>query len=83
MQRSGKHDPYPGGEIGNGEDPPAPPGAPPRLKRAALILHCGGRAVAGTRGGIVIFSDNIITALCDNENGKISSEHIYWDQAMV
>ncbi|MGB7949500.1 MAG: hypothetical protein WCH75_17575 [Candidatus Binatia bacterium] len=65
MQRSGKHDPYPGGEIGNGEDPPAPPEAPPRLKRAALILHCGGRAVAGTRGGIVIFSDNIITAHTD------------------
>ena len=49
-------------------DEESPPGAPEELgpaKRAALVLHCGGRAIAAAEGSSVVFSENVITQHTD------------------
>jgi hypothetical protein len=59
-RRKRKDPPY-GGPIPDEEFPPDIPEEIGFTKRAALVLHCGGRAIAATQGSAVIFSENIIT----------------------
>ncbi|NKE69542.1 hypothetical protein [Candidatus Manganitrophus noduliformans] len=63
-RRKRKEPPY-GGPIPDEEFPPDTPEEIGLEKRAALVLHCGGRAIAATKGSAVVFSENIITQHTD------------------